>query len=197
MQGDMRVWMIVLGCAFIGWILFDAKRKRAQPPADLSSLSLDESMDAPVLKNDPKKKSGPSAIVALTVLANDPAGFDAQQFHHLIHSLRLNWSDRGFYHRHYASDPSQIIEFTVTSLVEPGSFLTEQGELKPVPGVVLFMGGFTQEYTLRAFDEMIMVSKMIADRLGGYVANERRQLLTIQALESLKQQIIRLEKQVA
>lgn len=201
---DIQLILVFLGCAAVAWFIFQFFNKSQDDASvDFSQLELDSEHREPspsvhsLSSSRPKTFDEPSVeqpIVALTVLAGDPQGFRPDLLCSVLEELDLSLHDKGFYHCHYNADPSQIILYTVTSLMEPGTFFDEDGQYGEVPGVMLFMGGFNGEYSLETFERMLMTAQHVASVCGGTLCDGRRKTLSNDKLNALKRTIEQLEK---
>jgi cell division protein ZipA len=90
----------------------------------------------------------------------------------------------------HAYSPGGRPIFSIANIVEPGSFDLEIIDRFSTPGLALFLrlpgpaGGFA------AFDAMLEIARLLAGKLSGDIRDERRNVLTTQAIQQLREHIL-------
>ena len=101
------------------------------------------------------------------------------------------------YHYPGTTDPETYALFSVANVVEPGTFNPQDAENFRTPGISMFMRLPTRTDSYKAYEEFIHVAQMIAVELDGELCDESRSLLTQQAIAYKKEQIRKLNFELA
>ncbi|ABA58166.1 cell division protein ZipA [Nitrosococcus oceani ATCC 19707] len=131
--------------------------------------------------------TGPELVIVLTVMARGKSMFRGKDIVRVLEDKGLRYGEMNIYH---AYSPGGRAIFSVANIMEPGSFNLEQIERFSTTGLALFMrlpgaaGGFA------AFDAMLEIARLLAEKLNGEVRDERRNILTAQALEQVRERIL-------
>lgn len=89
---------------------------------------------------------------------------------------------------HFKDDQGQI-KFSLANAVEPGIFDLQTIKTLETPGVVLFMKAHEVEDPDAVFDEMLEVSRALAEELNCEMKDETQSVLTAQTIEHYRQTI--------
>ncbi|ADE14599.1 cell division protein ZipA [Nitrosococcus halophilus Nc 4] len=164
----------------------EAKKSRfALPKKWFKTKSKPES--APQSPPPPPQASGPELIIVLTVVARGKSMFRGTEIVQVLEGKGLRHGEMDIYH---AYSPGGRAVFSVANIMEPGSFDLEQIDHLSTPGLALFLrlpgpaGGFA------AFDAMLETAELLAEKLNGEVRDERRNVLTAQAIEQIRERIL-------
>jgi cell division protein ZipA len=134
-----------------------------------------------------KESHGPELIIILTVVARSRMGFRGRDIIQILEERSLQYGEMNIYH---AYSPGGRPIFSVANMVEPGTFDLETIDTFTTSGLTLFLrlpgpaGGFA------AFDAMLDTARLLAERLHGEIRDERRNVLTTQALEQTRERIL-------
>jgi cell division protein ZipA len=129
----------------------------------------------------------PELIVALTVVARGKGMFRGKDIVQILEDKGLQYGEMDIYH---AYSPGGRPIFSVANIIEPGSFDIEMIDRFTTPGLALFLrlpgpaGGFA------AFDAMLEVAQLLAGKLSGEIRDERRNVLTTQAIQQMRERIL-------
>lgn len=129
----------------------------------------------------------PELVIALTVMSRGKSIFRGKDIVQILENKGLQYGEMDIYH---AYSPGGRPIFSVANVVEPGSFDREMIDRLNTPGLALFLrlpgpaGGFA------AFDAMLEIARLLAERLGGEIRDERRNVLTTQAIEQTREHIL-------
>ncbi|QBQ55851.1 cell division protein ZipA [Nitrosococcus wardiae] len=162
----------------------EAKKSRfALPKKWFKTKSQSESQSPP----PPPETLGPELIIVLTVVARGKSMFRGTDIVQVLEGKGLRHGEMNIYH---AYSPGGRAVFSVANIMEPGSFDLEQMDHFSSPGLTLFLrlpgpaGGFA------AFDAMLETAELLAEKLNGEVRDERRNVLTTQAIEQIRERIL-------
>lgn len=170
----------------------EAKKSRLNLPKKLASPKTwfkAKSGPEPAPQPPPSQPEplGPELIIVLTVVARGKSMFRGKDIVQLLESKGLRYGEMNIYH---AYSPGGRPIFSVANIVEPGSFEPELMDRFSTPGLTLFLqlpgpaGGFA------AFDAMLDTAQLLAENLNGEVRDERRNVLTAQAIEQIRERIL-------
>lgn len=141
----------------------------------------------PDIPAPPKESLGPNLIIALTVIARGKGVFRGREVVQILEDKGLQFGEMDIFHA-YSSGGRPI--FSVANIVEPGSFNLGQIDQFSTPGLALFLclpgpsGGFA------AFDGMLEVARLLASKLSGDIRDDRRNVLTAQAIQQIRERIL-------
>ncbi|GMW08232.1 MAG: cell division protein ZipA [Gammaproteobacteria bacterium] len=134
-------------------------------------------------------ESAPDRVITVRLMARGHGSFSGED---LILSLRnagLRHGRFGIFHRHDPDDESRI-NFSVASLVEPGSFDLSQLKTSRFPGVSLFLALPGPTDTVAAFDDMLSTARSLAEALDGELLDEQGSHLSVQRERYLREEVI-------
>lgn len=126
-------------------------------------------------------------IIQLAVVAQSGEGFNGVALTSVLESTGLELGEMGIYHRHDAVSRERM--FSVASMVEPGSFPSENIDSFHTPGLLFFMQPAELANPVETFDELIQTIHKVAETLGGEEWDAQRKPLTIQSLNELRQSL--------
>jgi cell division protein ZipA len=134
-----------------------------------------------------KESPGPELIIVLTVIARGKGMFRGKDIVQILEDKGLQYGEMDIFH---AYSPGGRPIFSVANIVEPGSFNLEVIDRFSTPGLALFLrlpgpaGGFA------AFDAMLEIARLLAGKLSGDIRDERRNVLTTQAIQQIREHIL-------
>lgn len=135
----------------------------------------------------PEEPPGPELIIVLTVVAHGKGLFRGKDIIQSLEEQGLRYGGMGIFHSYSAGGRSV---FSIANMMEPGTFDLQAINSLMTPGLTLFLrlpgpaGGFA------AFDAMLETAQMLADRLNGEIRDERRNVLTTQAIQQIRERIL-------
>jgi len=127
-----------------------------------------------------------SRIIAMHILASNGEKFAGPDILSAVMKAGLQYGDMGIFHRH---DEQGTALFSLANAIEPGTFdLAAMDELA-TPALLLIMqlpGPFS---ATSAFDLMLQSAQDISESLDGRLCDDRRSVLTKQAIKELRHQL--------
>lgn len=150
----------------------------------------------PIATPEPKPEPVPEAtkIIAIRLLARTGQGFPADKLILTMRELGLKHGEFGIFHRSSDADDADS-EFSVASLVEPGSFDLARVKADSYPGVSIFMRLPGARDGVEIFDDMLQTSRSLARRLNGELLDEQGSSLSVQRERYLREEVIQFEHQ--
>jgi cell division protein ZipA len=127
---------------------------------------------------------GAPLLIQFSVVAGQGRVFSGEDLREAFLDLDLTHGEMGIFHRY----DSQFREpqFSVASLVKPGSFPADEMDSLDYPGVVLFFQPGSVSDPLAVFDDLADTCHELARRLDGIEWDEKRQPLTGQKIGKLR-----------
>lgn len=160
--------------------------------AGLESEALPES-DTPEVQ--PVLPSVEPKIVTIRLMAQTGSGFAGDKLVLKMRELGLQHGEFGIFHR-VADESERCNEFSVASLVEPGSFDLTRIKADLYPGVSIFMMLPSERRDgVAIFDDMMSASRSLANELHGELLDEEGSSLSVQRERYLREEIIQYEHQ--
>jgi len=129
----------------------------------------------------------PNKILQLSVVCRQ-APFAGEAIVRAAQQLGLMYGEMQIYHRREGKSSSPV--FSMASLVEPGTFpIKEMGDFA-TPGLLLFAQLPGPKDSLTIFSEMLSTAERLAKLLQGEILDDRRQPLSRQFVEDMREQIL-------
>lgn len=160
------------------------------PPPDIPAEPIETV--APVPTPDPVPEK--TKIIAIRLLARAGQGFPADKLILTMRDLGLKHGEFGIFHRPADAEDAPG-EFSVASLVEPGSFDLTRIKSDCYPGVSIFMRLPGGREGVEIFDDMLKTSRSLARRLDGELVDEQGSSLSVQRERYLREEVIQFEHQ--
>ena len=145
---------------------------------------------------DPLPDNVDELIISHTVLSNGEF-FTAPQLYTALNKAGLSYGEMNIFHYPGDDKAETYALFSVANVIEPGTFDLHDTESMKTPGISLFMRLPTRMAGNKAYEEFIHVAQIIANDLGGELCDETRSQLTQQAIEYKKEQIKKLDFDMA
>lgn len=133
-------------------------------------------------------------IVAIRLMARNTGGFAADELILALREQGLKHGQFGIFHRPDAEDDGQA-EFSVASLVEPGSFDLSRLKKDYYPGVSIFLALPGPADGVEAFDSMLDTSRALAKQLDGELFDEQGSTLSLQRQRYLREEVVHFQHQ--
>lgn len=143
-----------------------------------------------------RRSPGESKIVTIRLMARERNGFPGEKLVLTMRELGLQHGQFGIFHCPAKSDDAGS-EFSIASLVEPGSFDLTKIRSKSYPGVSIFMMLPGSRDGVEIFDDMMKTSRSLAHQLDGELLDEQGSSLSIQRERYLREEVIQFEHQGA
>jgi cell division protein ZipA len=128
-------------------------------------------------------------IVAIRLMPRDSGGFAAEELILALREHGLKHGQFGIFHRPDNENESRA-EFSVASLVEPGSFDLSRLKKDYYPGVSIFLTLPGPSDGVEAFDDMLNTSRALAKQLDGELFDEQGSTLSLQRQRYLREEVV-------
>jgi cell division protein ZipA len=145
---------------------------------------------APVELSDVQSKK----IVAIRLMARSSGGFAADELILALREHGLKHGQFGIFHRPDSEDESQA-DFSVASLVEPGSFDLSRLKKDYYPGVSIFLALPGPADGIEAFDDMLNTARALMKQLDGELLDEQGSTLSLQRQRYLREEVVQFQHQ--
>ncbi len=132
----------------------------------------------------PQKKTITQDIIVLHVLAPEELPFLGYELLQAVTAAGLQFGKMDIFHRFDAENPALVL-FSLCSAVEPGCFDMANIGALTCPGLSLFMRISAVENPKVVLNTLLETAWQLAEDLGGYVCDEKRQPLTDEKLHKL------------
>ncbi|MGI9344569.1 MAG: cell division protein ZipA C-terminal FtsZ-binding domain-containing protein [Gammaproteobacteria bacterium] len=146
--------------------------------------------EPPVLTERPARAQ--AKIVAIRLMCRSNSGFPAEDLILRMRDLGLRHGEFGIFHGG-ADDAGS--DYSVASLVEPGSFDLTRIKKESYPGVSIFMRLPGNRDGVEIFDDMLATSRSLAKHMDGELLDEQGSSLSIQRERYLREEVIQFEHQ--
>jgi cell division protein ZipA len=137
---------------------------------------------------------GPELIIVLYVVAKSTPRLAGTDILEALADARLEYGRMRVFHR---TGPDGREVFSVADMVEPGSLEPDRLKERATRGLCLFMRLPGPADGVAAFQDMLQTAHRLAQRLGGELRDDRRSVLTRQAVERLRERIDAQRRQAA
>ena len=141
-------------------------------------------------------ETGPeSLLIILYIMSPKGHVFTGEGIHAVMTSAGLTHGEHQIYH--YLQDGMAV--FSIANAIEPGFFDLSKLNEVTTPGLAVFLQLPGPIECRKAFDNLLGISKRLADALSGELCDENRSVLTQQTISHLKEKIetYRLKQQTA
>lgn len=131
-------------------------------------------------------ETGPESLLIILYIMS-PRGhmFTGEGIHAVMTSAGLTHGEHQIYH--YMHDGMAV--FSVANAVEPGFFDSSRIQSITTPGLAVFLELPGPVECRKALDNMLEISKRLADALTGELCDENRSVLTQQTISHLKEKV--------
>lgn len=218
MQTSLRWILLLIGVVIVVGIIWDARRNNAskskpkEAPFDqdlveendlhtddedfiFDELDSAEELNAPNqlqnerLDNTDEFKGDINSIIMLHIMAPRLQPFLGEQLMEAFEEMNLFYGENQIFHRHENNDGSGKLLFSVVSAIEPGFFDLDKMRSFKTPGITLFFSLGQPNQSIAAFESMLRTARQLAAHLGGEVRDDKRKILTSEAIERYREQI--------
>ena len=121
-------------------------------------------------------EGGAPFLIQISVVAGPGRFFHGPDLKQALLDVDLLFGDMGIFHR-YDPELTQT-QFSVASLIEPGTFPIDEMDGFECPGIVLFFQTARVSDPLSIYDDLVNTSRELAQRLHGIQWDETRQPLS-------------------
>jgi len=154
------------------------------------------------------KASGNGLVVVINLLARPGLEFKGEKILRSVENAGLKYGDMNIFHFSGPSSnarPDSDLEsdlesesgerqsghfmFSLTNLVNPGTFDREQMTTLTTPGLTLFMQLPGPENGVKTFEKMLNTAQTLKKELDGELCDETRSALTYQTISHIKERI--------
>ncbi|MEJ2621107.1 MAG: cell division protein ZipA C-terminal FtsZ-binding domain-containing protein, partial [Candidatus Thiodiazotropha sp.] len=136
----------------------------------------------------------PKLIIQINLKAKN-APFNGLDIQKAMKETGLVLGSLSIYHR-LSSDSRQIPQFNLASMVEPGTFPTQDVENFSTPGLTLFTQFPVPGDSMAVFSDLLFTAERLAAMLDGELQDETHSVLSKQTIEHLRGQIMEHRRQV-
>ena len=127
-------------------------------------------------------------LVVMNVLADEASPYTGDELFTALRTCGLKFGDMNIFHR--IEPLTKVVQYSVASAVEPGTFDMADMEAIRCQGLCLFMQLPGPEDPTAAFEDMLSVARSVANSLGGELRDEHRNRMTPQTVEHYRQRIV-------
>lgn len=128
-------------------------------------------------------------LIVLNIMARPGGAFHGPDVLNAVQTAGLEFGARGIFHRFTSGDGKRRPVFSLANMLEPGSFDFEDMAAFSTVGLTLFMQLPALADSLGTYEDMLSMAHAMASTLNGDVCDERRNILTLQAIEHTKEQL--------
>jgi len=126
-------------------------------------------------------------VIVINVLARNGAKFGGTELLEAFLRNGLKFGDMNIFHR--IAPATKVMQFSVASAVEPGTFDLSTMETFKTPGVSFFLRLPGPDQPLDVFEDMLAVSRDVAASLGADLKDEQLSVMTAQTIQHCKSRI--------
>ncbi|WP_191600666.1 cell division protein ZipA [Marinomonas algicola] len=128
-------------------------------------------------------------VIVINVFSPENSPFVGVELLQLVLNCGMRYGEMDIFHRHEEGFDRGKVQFSMANAVEPGTFNIDSMGEKTFPGVSFFMGLPGPKNSMMAFDFMLETAQAIVRNLGGELKDERRNLMSEQAISHSRQRI--------
>ncbi|MCX8049944.1 MAG: cell division protein ZipA [Methylohalobius sp.] len=166
-------------------------------PVDVDVLDVEESLpksqsevEEPPQPVERAPKAAPKVgklpeVIQVSVAAPPGRTFSGERLAEVFQELGLRYGEMNIFHAYQGGE----IQFSVASLVKPGTFPIEAMDEFETRGLTLFLQPPLVSDPAEAFERMIATCHALAQRLGGSELDDRRQPLTAVKISLWRRQL--------
>lgn len=136
-------------------------------------------------------------LVVLHVVAEGDEGFAGSDVVVACEKLGLVYGEGGIFHRLPDGDREGVPLFSVSSMIEPGSFDLGRLDALRLPGLCVFMAIPGPRPALDQWEAMLPAAERLAGLLGGRLMDERMNALGRQGIAHLRDELRHFDRRQA
>ena len=133
-------------------------------------------------------------VLVLTIMARDDGQFIGNEIKQVLEDTGLKHGEMDIFHLHMPEKKHAI--FSVASVIEPGIFDLDTIKEYKTPGLSLFCQLPGSIPGAVAFNMLLQKARSITEKLGGQLCDDKRNLLTEQALSHYRDRIEEFEREL-
>ena len=141
-------------------------------------------------RRPPRLAEVPEQVVTLNVMAPEGQRFTGPLIAAAAERAGLELGAWSIYHYYSRQAPDAPPMFSVANMVKPGNFDPAHMDEMSTVGLSMFMVPAMDGGDMASFDMLLSTARQLAGDLGGEVRDARRSLLTRQATERMREEII-------
>lgn len=122
---------------------------------------------------------------ALLIAEREGTNIYGEKLHNALRAQKLEFGARDIYHRL----DQGMVQFSVASLLQPGTLDPAQAAAFSTPGLSVFMLLPGPVKPLAAFDDMVKTARLLASSLNAEVFNVQRQALNEESARALRAEV--------
>lgn len=155
------------------------------PKVEIDNKIAPEFDEPEEIDNEPIARSAVApSIIQFSVITKGNEDFNGADIFDALEELGLEYGSTKIFER---VDENRFVHFGVASMVEPGTFPDEDIESFYCPGVAFFMQVDGLDNPVAVFDDYVSTIVLFAQRMNGVVLDHRRQVLTQEMVEAIRQ----------
>lgn len=136
----------------------------------------------------PVTKTALPALIEFSLVARADEGFNGEELFEAFERNDLKYGSVKVFER---VDKNRLVDFAVASMIDPGTFPSEDLEQFYCPGIVFYMQPREVDNPLRVFDDFMDTIDNLAVELDGVVWDNQRQPLTAETIAQFRQMLAR------
>jgi len=127
-------------------------------------------------------------IIQIHILALDYEGFSGKELLTAFKAAKLEYGSMKIFEK---LDENRVVNFSVASMVEPGTFPSTSAELKvfKCAGIVFFLQPGHLDDPVAVFDEYIKAIELVSSKLDGVTLGSNREPLTKDLIAEFRQSL--------
>lgn len=123
-------------------------------------------------------------LIEFSLVANAADGFNGELLFDALEKQGLVFGDVQVFER---LDTNRMVDFTVASMIKPGTFPEYGLDEFYCPGIVFYMQPRELDKPLAVFDDFMDTLDNLADELDGVILDNQKQPLTVDTVEHFRQ----------
>jgi cell division protein ZipA len=151
-------------------------------------VNIDELGPISALAEEPSV-GGEQLIMVLNVMAKQGHRFHGLDILNAMRDLEFEFGDMNLFHAYVDQSNKTRPLCSIANTVEPGTFNIEHIAEMETPGLSFFMQLPGPMEDRRAFERMLQLARALAEKLGGDLCDESRNLLTLQNIGHMKDKV--------
>jgi cell division protein ZipA len=163
------------------------ERSRERPRAAAAITRVERPERAEPMHAEPSVSKVASDVIVINVLARNGVKFGGSELLEAFLRNGLKFGDMNIFHR--IAPTTKVMQFSVASAVEPGTFDLSTMETFRTPGVSFFLRLPGPDQPLDVFEDMLAVSRDVAASLSADLKDEQLSVMTGQTIEHCRSRI--------
>ncbi|MGJ8689365.1 MAG: cell division protein ZipA [Gammaproteobacteria bacterium] len=143
----------------------------------------------PVLQ-EPETPKEYNEVLVINVVAKPDAEFLGVELLPALLASGLRFGEMSIFHRHFDTDASSPVIFSVANMLNPGTFDLNQINDFATRGVCFFMTLPNAATSMQAFNIMLDAAQSLRIALDGDLKDDNRSVMTAQTIEHYRQRVL-------